>query len=90
MGGPDRYTYNYKELAAMFVKNEGLHEGFWKIYAEFGIKAVNAGPSDDEIYPTAMIPLLKIGIQKSDNKNEDPITVDASKVNPRPTANNPK
>lgn len=79
-----RYTFNHKELVETLIKKQGLHEGLWMIYVEFGLSAVNAGPSDEQLLPAAVVPIVKIGIQKGEKENS--LTVDAAKVNPQSSA----
>lgn len=78
------FEYTYKELAEVLVRNQDLHEGQWGIYIKFGIRGGNiaAGPGGD-VTPAAIIPVLKIGIQRFDEANN--LTVDASEVNPKPS-----
>ena len=78
-----RFTFSHKELVEVLIKHQGLHEGLWMLYVEFGLGAVNAGPTDDEILPTAVVPIQKIGLQKGEKENN--LTVDAAKVNPKPS-----
>lgn len=76
-------TYSFKELAALMVKDQGIHEGYWGIYARFGINAANAGPSETDVKPTALVPILELGIQKFDELNN--LSVDAAVENPAVT-----
>jgi len=77
-------VFGFKELAELLVKNQDIHEGFWGIYIEFGIQGANiqAGPSKEDLLPAAVIPVMKIGIQKFATANQ--LTVDAAEVNPLP------
>lgn len=45
-----------------------------------GLGAANMGLTDDQSYPSAMIPVVEIGIQRTGNINN--LTVDAAQVNP--------
>lgn len=78
-----RFTFSHKELVQVLIKHQGLHEGLWMLYVEFGLGAINAGPSDDELLPSAVVPVKTIGIQKGEKENN--LTVDAAKVNPKPS-----
>jgi hypothetical protein len=84
MGEPQLITFTYKELATVLIKHQGIHEGLWAVTVQMGIQAahIKVGPSDDDVVPAAIAPLLKIGIQKQDKPN--PTTVDAAEVNPLP------
>lgn len=74
------YVFKYQEIAEELVKRAGVHEGYWGIYMEFGIQGANIGRTEDEWLPTAIVPVLKVGIQRFDKPN--PLTVDASEINP--------
>lgn len=76
--------YSFKELAALMVKDQGLHEGYWGVYVRFGINAANVGASDTDLRPTALVPIVELGLQKSEDLNN--LSVDAAEVNPAPGA----
>lgn len=73
-------TFSHKEVVSALLTLQDIHEGIWGLYVEFGIGAANVGPTPDEIQPAAIIPLLKIGLQKFDAITN--ISVDAAAVNP--------
>lgn len=75
-------TYSFKELAEILVKDQSIHEGYWGIYAKFGITATNAGPSPADLKPTAIVPIIELGLQKFEELNS--LSVDAAEVNPAP------
>jgi hypothetical protein len=81
MAEPSQITFSFKEIAEALVKIQQIHEGIWGVYVKFGIGAANMGPSPTEMRPTAIIPVLELGIQKFDQESN--MTVDASKVNPK-------
>lgn len=74
------YTFSYKEIATTLVKAQGLHEGIWQLQIKFGISGANIGPSDDDLKPSAIVPILSIGLARMAKENN--LSVDASKVNP--------
>jgi len=82
MAEVQNYTFDYKEVAEALIKKQGIHEGLWGIYIEFGIGAgmIPFGPSNDMLAPAAIIPVQKIGIQRFNETNC--LTVDASEANP--------
>jgi hypothetical protein len=84
MGDPQIITFAYKEIAEVLLKHQGIHEGLWSFTVQMGFQAgiVKAGASENDMVPAAIVPLLKVGIQKHDKPN--PLTVDAAKVNPLP------
>lgn len=75
-------TFTFKELAEMLVKKQDIHEGIWGLYVKFGIKAANAGESDADLRPTAIVPVLELGLQKFEALNN--LSVDAAEINPAP------
>lgn len=77
------YTFSYKEIVEALVKKQGIHEGIWGIYIEFGIGAGNMPlPNDPKVFvPAAILPVQKIGLQKFPT-HISPLTVDAAEVNP--------
>lgn len=74
-------AFKHKELAELLVKSQNIHEGIWGLFLRFGIGATNVGPSDADLNPAAIVPVLEIGLQKFDKENN--ISVDAAKVNPK-------
>jgi len=76
-------TFTFKELASLLVKEQEIHQGIWGIYVKFGIKGANAGESDADLKPTAIVPILEIGLQTFDVLNN--LSVDAAEVNPGAT-----
>jgi hypothetical protein len=84
MGEPQIITFSYKELATVLIKHEGIHEGLWSLTVQFAMKAgmTQTGPAEEDVVIAAVIPLLKMGIQKLDKPT--PISVDAAEVNPPP------
>ena len=75
-------TFSHKEIAEALIKLHNIHEGLWGIYIEFGIAAanVNSGPDENNLVPAAIVPVVKIGIQKFPSPNN--LTVDAAIANP--------
>ena len=75
-------TFSHKEIAEALIKLHNIHEGLWGIYLEFGIAAanVNSGKDENNLVPAAIVPVVKIGIQKFPSPNN--LTVDAALANP--------
>lgn len=83
MAEPTQFSFDYKELAEILIKQQGIHQGLWYVYYKFGIQATNMAFQSPENYvPTAMIPILEVGIQKTDKTSN--LSVDAAQVNPAP------
>ena len=62
------------------IRFNDVHEGLWGLYIEFGFAAANMGEGPENILPTAIIPVKKIGIQRFNEANN--LTVDAAEANP--------
>ena len=80
MAEVSQYVFDFKEITEALVKKQGIHEGIWGIYVEFGLNAANLGPTDEQLLPTALVGIKKIGIQRMEKETN--LGVDASKVNP--------
>jgi len=80
---PSQYLYTHKELVTALVKDSNIHEGIWGLSVNFGFGAASMGSSPDaeDLNPTAVIPLLKVGIQRVEVVNS--LSVDAAIVNPK-------
>jgi len=74
------HKFTYKDIAEALVKQQGIHEGIWGVYVEFGIAASNIGQTPQDMLPAAIVPVVSIGIQTFPEENN--LTVDAAKVNP--------
>lgn len=77
-------TFTYREIAEALIKQHGIHEGLWGVYLEFGIAGanINTVPDSDDVIPSAIVPVQKLGLQRFDRANN--LTVDAAGVNPAP------
>lgn len=87
MAEATQIIYSFKEIAELMVKDRGISEGFWGIYVKFGIKAANAGESDNDVRPTALVPVLELGLQKFAELNN--LSVDAATIGGRSGASKP-
>lgn len=76
-------VFTHKEVAEALIKEAKINEGLWGLYVEFGLTGANisSGP-DGKLTPAAIVPVVKLGIQRFDRPND--LTVDASEVNPTP------
>jgi len=74
--------FTHKELAVALVKALDLHEGIWGLHFKFGLGGANVGmgSTQTELQPTALVPVLGVGLRKFDEETN--ISVDAAKVNP--------
>ena len=81
MAEASQYVFGFKELTEMLVKKEGLHVGHWAILVRFGINAANVSMGGSEPLPSAIVPIVEIGIQRETAPT--PLSVDAAVVNPK-------
>ena len=79
-----QYIFSFKEIVTALVKAQGLHEGVWGLFVNFGLNAQNIGPNENELRPSAMIPILSMGLQRFEKETN--LSVDAAKVNPKSVA----
>lgn len=75
-----QYTFNFEEVATALFRQQGISSGTWLLQFGFGIGMANTGPSEELQYPTTMIALQSIGLQKSDLPG--PLVFDAARLNP--------
>lgn len=76
----EKFLLKPKELTEVLIKARGIHEGLWVIYMEFKLVGSNTGPGDTEMYPTAIVPVVGVGLQRVPKGT--PMAVDAAEVNP--------
>lgn len=74
------YDLSFTDIAEALIVRLDLHEGLWGVRASFGIGAVNAPGPGGKMVPTAMVPLLGVGLQSFEERND--LTVDAAEFNP--------
>jgi hypothetical protein len=80
MAEASQILFKLTEVAEALVKQQNLHEGNWGVIVRFGIGAANAPGPSGELLPTAIVPILEMGLQRFDEPNT--LTVDATVVNP--------
>lgn len=73
-------VFTHKEVVEALIRYGNINEGLWGLYIEFGIAGANVGPGPSDLNPAAIVPVLKIGLQKSDTATS--LTADAAAVNP--------
>ena len=87
MPEPTQLSFSHKEVATALIKAQAIHDGIWGLFINFGIRGMNIGASDDDLQPTALVPIMAIGLQRFDKVNN--LSVDAAVANPRPSATKP-
>jgi hypothetical protein len=76
--------FKYPEIVEALLKQSDIHEGLWTLAVQFGLGATNAGPSAEDLKPSAIVSVLALGISRADKPTN--LTVDASVVNPAPAS----
>jgi len=81
------YIFEFREVVEALIKKQGLHEGTWALYVEFALNAANAPaqPSGD-VHPVAIVPVMKVGLQRVPAGAKMPGALDAAVVNPEKTS----
>lgn len=80
MADSQNVMFDHKTVVEALIKHQGLHEGLWSLAIEFGLGAATAGGEPETLYPTAMVPVFRIGLNRAEKLNN--LTVDAAKANP--------
>ena len=81
MGEPENYFFDFKEVVELLDKKANIHSGIWAISFQFALGGANVSQSPGAAFhPAAIIPILKIGLQKVNEETN--LSVDAAKVNP--------
>lgn len=82
MAEANQYVFDYSEVVEALIKKQGLHEGVWGIYLEFGLQASNMMGPEGQPFPVAVIPVVKVGIQRAKDGVKIAGMLDAATVNP--------
>lgn len=73
-----RITFTHQEVAEALLARQKITEGIWSIYIKFGLAAANLTSPQGEHTPSAIVPVLEIGLTRSDKETN--LTVDASRI----------
>lgn len=67
-------------ITELLIKHYDLHEGHYAIAAEFSVAMGMFGPSPEQVVPSGIFGLNRLGLQHANAG--DPQAVDAALVNP--------
>lgn len=84
MPEPTQITFKYSELVELMIKKQGIHEGIWGLFVNFGLAASNIGPNEENVTPSAIVGVVGIGLQRFEKESN--LTLDAAKINPTPAS----
>jgi hypothetical protein len=82
MAETTQITFTHRELVTALLRQQNIHDGIWGLSINFNFGATNIGPTPEDLRPAAVVSITSVGLQKFEK--ETSISVDASKVNPRP------
>lgn len=91
MAEATQYLFDYKEVLEELIRKQGIHEGRWRLIFELGFVAtsMNTPESPDgaavALRPAGIVLIQKVGISRTEEQSNN-LTVDASVVNPKPSA----
>ena len=81
MTDPNAFSFDFRELAAALIKQQGLHEGRWAVGFQFNFAAINIGAANEE-KPTALAQVDSVLLVPFGEHLPKWMAVDAAKVNP--------
>jgi hypothetical protein len=70
------------EIGSLLLRHYGVHEGFYEVTVEFQLAVGGIGPDPNNIYPSAIVGVSKIGLRRIPEGKPGPGLVDAAEVNP--------
>ena len=77
----EQIAFGRQDLATALIRQSQLHEGYWRVYLQFGpIAAVNAN-HNGHVYPSVFVPVVRVGLMRDAVLTD--LSVDAAEVNPR-------
>jgi hypothetical protein len=85
MPEPTQFIFKYREILEDLIKRADLHEGKWQLIMTLGFSGINAGPTEDEVVPAAVVAITGIGLRKAAPDSPPALTADAAVVNPAST-----
>jgi hypothetical protein len=75
---PDSLNVDWREIAKLVLRDRAITSGLWKIGVVFNFAAVNAGPNEAEVLPTALVAIAGIALTHSAEKG--PLVFDAAEL----------
>lgn len=80
------FLFDHREIVEHLIRQQGIHEGLWRILFELGLSATNVNVLNNgrtTLTPSGIVLIQRIGIVKASEESD--LTVDAAIVNPRET-----
>ena len=85
------FFFDHKEVVENLIRQQGLHEGLWRLVFEVGLSAADVNVlrnAETTLTPAGMVLIQRIGIMRTDEQFD--LTVDAAIANPAAAANRRK
>lgn len=77
------YNFDFTEVIAALIKQQGLHEGKWTVGVNFGFAAALTGPQPSDTRPAAIVQIQSLQLARVTVEGLPPhLVVDAAEVNP--------
>ncbi len=87
MADVTQLNFTHKETIEALIIKQGITEGCWSLAINFGLGVTNAGPTQEDSHPAAIIAVTGLGLSKVEPGTPG-VYVDASTL--RLKSNNPK
>jgi hypothetical protein len=81
----NQYIFKLREILELLIKKADLHDGKWQLGFTYGLTALNAGPSPEQIVPGAIIGIMNVVLTKALDNSPEALVADAAVVNPAAT-----
>ncbi len=81
MPQPSQFSFSYREMLELMIKQCGVREGKWMLVFNFGFAAGNFGIGPDEAAPGVLTSIQSVSIAKTEDSNvPQNLIMDASQV----------
>jgi hypothetical protein len=69
-------TFSHKEVVAALLEQAGVTKGKWQLVVNFGLGAMNAGPTAAESIPTACVGITSFGLVRATDTSPEALVID--------------
>lgn len=82
---PSSFSFDYRELATLMMRESEVHEGFWQVVVRFRMSGGTFGFASEEALPTGMFGVERLELQRITGPSDQhpPLTFDAAELNPK-------
>jgi|GEM_PF-1696232 len=79
-----KFEFTNKELVALMLKAQNIHEGNWALSANLAFSAMNIGqlPNGSDASPAGVVAVVGLAIERV--SEQLPFSVNAAEANPKP------